>query len=134
MKNSSVIQAFRPLLLIFVVTTGLFITLGSRFDSWGIDPDVVLAGNIVLIVATGLSFVLYRKSLLNNRAQVFLRMIYGGMFVKMFICLIGAFIYIVVAQKNVSKGAIFTLMGLYLLYSFVEISVLLKLSKQAQNG
>lgn len=134
MQNSSSIKAFRPLLFIFIVVSAVLVLFSRKINNWGIDSDVVIIGNIVLILATGISSYLYHRSLLNNRTAVFMRMIYGGMFAKMFICLIGAFIYIVIAQKNVNKGAIFVLMGLYLLYSFIEISILLKLSKQSTNG
>lgn len=132
--NSPMLKAFRPLLLVFIIVTAIALIFADTLRGWGISPEVILVGNLVLILATGLSFYFYRKSLLNNRAQVFMRMIYGGMFVKMFICLIGAFIYIVIVQKNVNKGGLFTCMALYLVYSFLEISVLLKLSKQGQNG
>ena len=70
----------------------------------------------------------------NNNVQVFLRMIYGGMFVKMMICLFTAFIYIMIAGKAVNKGGIIVCLFLYLVYSFVEIALLLKQSKQRKNA
>jgi hypothetical protein len=61
-------------------------------------------------------------------------MIYGGMFLKMMICLFAAFIYIMVAGKTVNKGAIIVCLFLYLVYSSVEIILLLKQSKQRKNA
>jgi hypothetical protein len=57
-------------------------------------------------------------------------MIYGGMFAKMIICLIAAVAYIMAAKKDVSKGAVFGCMFLYFLYTFVEISIIMKLSRK----
>jgi hypothetical protein len=57
-------------------------------------------------------------------------MIYGGMFAKMLICLFAALIYIMIAKKGVSKGAIFGCMFLYFVYTFVEISIIMKLSRK----
>jgi hypothetical protein len=57
-------------------------------------------------------------------------MIYGGMFAKMLICLFAALIYIMIEKKDVSKGAIFGLMFLYFVYTFVEISIIMKLSRK----
>jgi hypothetical protein len=134
MEKKTVVRAFLPVLLVFIAASGLAVTMGNALERWNIDKDVVLIGNIVLFVATGISFFLYQKSLTNNRVQVFLRMIYSGMFIKMFICLITAFIYISSAGKSVSKGAVFVCMFLYFVYSFIEIAVLLKLSKQHRNA
>jgi hypothetical protein len=57
-------------------------------------------------------------------------MIYGGMFAKMLICLFAALVYIMIVKKDVSKGAIFGLMFLYFVYTFMEISIIMKLSRK----
>jgi hypothetical protein len=57
-------------------------------------------------------------------------MIYGGMFAKMIICLIAAVAYIMAVKKGVSKGAVFGCMFLYFVYTFVEISIIMKLSRK----
>jgi hypothetical protein len=97
------------------------------------NRSVMIVGNTILFAATALSFYLYRKSLLNNNVHAFLRMIYGGMFAKMMICLFAALAYIMIAKKGVSKGAIFGLMFLYFVYTFVEISIILKLSSKERH-
>jgi hypothetical protein len=94
------------------------------------DKRVMIAGNTILFAATFISFHLYTKSLANNNVHAFLRMIYGGMFAKMLICLFAALIYIMIVKKDVSKGAIFGCMFLYFVYTFVEISIIMKLSRK----
>jgi L-asparagine transporter-like permease len=135
MKNEG--RPFLPILLIFVVTTALFIAIPTLEFLWGMDKTVMLVGNLILFLATYISFNLYRRSLVNNNVHAFLRMIYGGMFAKMMICLFAAVIYIMIARKDVSKGAIFGCMFLYFVYTFVEISIVMKLSrkeKYAKDG
>jgi F0F1-type ATP synthase assembly protein I len=97
-----------------------------------VDSDILLIGNIVLFLATMVSFILYTRSLKNNQPQAFLRYIYSGMFLKMIICLFAAFIYIATTD-NVNKPALFGCMFLYFVYTFVEVSILLRLSKQQKN-
>jgi hypothetical protein len=94
--------------------------------------DILIIGNVVLAMATMVSFFLYKRSLNNNQPQAFLRYIYSGMFLKMLICLIAAFIYIV-SVNNVNKPALFGCMFLYFVYTFMEVSILLRLSKQQKN-
>ena len=128
--TNKVERPFLPILIIFIVSSLLLIVVPSLEFLWGMDKTVMLVGNLILFAATFISFNLYRRSLHNNNVHAFLRMIYGGMFAKMMICLFAAVIYIMIARKEVSKGAIFGCMFLYFLYTFVEISIIMKLSRK----
>jgi hypothetical protein len=123
-------RPFVPIVLIFAVTTLLFLAVPSLKFLWNMDKRVMIAGNCILFVATFISFYFYSRSLSNNNVHAFLRMIYGGMFAKMMICLFAALIYIMIVKKDVSKGAIFGCMFLYFVYTFVEISIVMKLSRK----
>ena len=134
MVNKNFIRVFLPVLLLFIISNGFFLTGGNLAARWDIDANIVIIGNLVLFIATGVSFFLYYKALRNNNVQAFLRMIYGGMFLKMMICMFSAFIYIAVAGKSVNKGGIITCLFLYLVYSSMEIVLLLKESKVKKNA
>lgn len=123
-------RAFLPILILFVVATIVFLVVPSLDFLWNMDRRVMIAGNVILFAATFISFNLYRRSLSRNNVHTFLRMIYGGMFAKMMICLFAALIYIMIVKKDVSKGAIFGLMFLYFVYTFMEISIIMKLSRK----
>ena len=130
-------RPFVPILLIFLIVNGLLLLAPSLEFLWNMDRSIMIIGNLVLFTDTFISFQLYRRSLANNSVHAFLRMIYGGMFAKMMICLIAAVVYIMIAKKDVSKGAIFGCMFLYFVYTFVEISIIMKLSrkeKYAKDG
>jgi hypothetical protein len=130
MESKTAGRSFLPILLIFIIVNCILVVLPGVEILWGMSRTVMLVGNLILFAATGVSFYLYQKSLRNNSVHAFLRMIYGGMFAKMMICLFAALIYIVAVKKNVSKGAVFGLMFLYFVYTFVEISIILKLSRK----
>ena len=134
MYNKNFFRAILPILLIFIISNGFILTAKTLATKWNIDTDVVIIGNLVLFLATSISFFFYYKALRNNNVQGFLRMVYGAMFLKMMICLFTAFIYIMIAGKAVNKGAIITCLFFYLLYSFVEIVLLMKQSKQRKNA
>ena len=125
-----VFRAFVPIVIIYIVTTLLFILVPSLDFLWNMDKRVMIGGNTILFVATFISFYMYSRSLTDNNVHAFLRMIYGGMFAKMLICLFAAIIYIMIVKKDVSKGAIFGCMFLYFVYTFVEISIIMKLSRK----
>ena len=122
-------RAFLPLVIIFVITTIIFFSV--PLDAlWNMSSRVMIAGNCILFVATAISFYLFVQSLKNNNAQASLRLIYGGMFIRLMICLFAALLYIGIAKKGVSKGAIFGCMFLYFVYTFVEIAIIMKLSRK----
>jgi hypothetical protein len=133
MMNTTGIKSFRPILLIFIITNALFLSARSMFDKWSVDTDVMIIGNLVLFLATAVSFYLYTRSMHTKNAHAILRTMYGSIMSKMIICLVAAFIYISVAGKSVNKGGIFGCMFLYLLYSFIEVAILMKLSKQNKH-
>jgi len=123
-------RPFVPIVLVFLAANGLLVLTPSLDFLWNMDRNVMIIGNFILFLATWFSFRLYRRSLANNNVHAFLRMIYGGMFAKMMICLLAALIYIMIVKKDVSKGAIFGLMFLYFVYTFLEISIIMKLSRK----
>jgi len=127
-------NSFLPIILLFVAFNALFLTGQRWLTKFNADTNVLIIGNAILFVATLLSFSLYRKALKNNQPHKFLKYIYGGMFLKMLVCLIAAFAYIASLGKDVNKVGIFGCMFLYFLYTFVEVSILLRLSKEQKNA
>ncbi len=121
-------------IIIFLILSMIIFVLGNRMAWPGVDLFVLLAGNIVLFGATLLSFFLYKKALANNNAQAFLRYIYGGMFLKMIICIAAALVYIFIARNTVNKYALLGCFGLYIIYTFIEVKILMQMSKQQKNA
>lgn len=127
-------KPFLPILILFLTLTAFFITGKNLLDGWKADQTVLLIGNTLLFVITLASYLLGQKGLRSTNPHAFVRSVYGSIMIKLFVCMIAAFIYISVYQKNVNKPALFTLMGLYLLYTFLEVSVLTKMLKEKRNG
>ena len=134
MENKTKRQPFLPLAIIFFLVSIILLVLKAVMDRPGVEYNVLLTGNAILFLATLLSFNLYRKALQNNNVQFFLRMIYSGMFLKMIICIAAALVYILTTATAVSKIAIFGCFGLYFIYTFVEVKILMRLSKQQKNA
>jgi Ca2+/Na+ antiporter len=83
-----------------------------------------------LFLITFLSFVLGLRGLKNPNPHAFVRSVYTSMMLKLFLCIIAAFIYIAMYRDNLNKPALFICMGLYLVYTFMEVSILMKLLKE----
>lgn len=126
-------KAFLPLVLFFLALNAFFIAGDAMLRRWNADRDVLIIGNLLLFVITLVSFLVSWRGLQSTNAHAFVRSVYGSIMLKLFICIIAAFIYIAVYQKNLNKPALFALMGLYLVYTFMEVSILMKLLKQKPN-
>src|SRR5689334_6152762 len=98
------------------------------------DQTVLIIGNLILFAATSLSFWLGSRGLKTNNPQAVVRAVYGSFIVKFFMIAIAAFIYIIMAKKNVNKPALIVCMCLYIVYTFLEVNILLKLQRQKKNA
>ncbi len=131
MKNR---KSFIPIALLFVLLTALFIAGKTYLEGWGLDQGVLLIGNTFLFVITLLSFMIAVRGLNTTNPHAFVRSVYASIMLKLFITIIAAFIYIATYKKELNKPAFFTLMGLYLVYSFMEVSILTKMLKLRKNA
>lgn len=127
-------RPFMPVVLLFVILNAFFIAGRSLLQRWDADQNVLIIGNALLFVITIISFLLAQKGLRNTNTHAFIRAIIGGIMIKLFVFVIAAFIYISMFKKDINKPALFTCMGLYLIYTFFEVSVLTKQLKQKANA
>jgi len=132
--NREALKYFRPAILIFILLTALFISGKNFLIKKGFDQDVLIIGNLFLFVITAVSFLLMSNGLKTKNTPAFLRGVYGGIMLKLFSIIIVSFIYIMTYKKNVNKSALFLCMGLYIVYTFVEVKALMKLSSSQKNA
>lgn len=123
-----------PLIIFFILLNALFLTGKNFLERSGFDRSVLIIGNVILFAATLVSFVFARQGLRSENPQAFVRSVYMSIMIKLFICVIAAVIYIFLFRKNLNRPALFTCMGLYLVYTFIEVSVLTKTLKEKRNA
>lgn len=134
MTRSTGAKIFIPIVILFLTLNGLFAVGKPLLQQWNADQRVLLIGNTFLALITLLSAAVSKRGLTHPNPQAFVRSVYGSILLKLFLCMIAATIYIAVYRKALNKPAFFTLMGLYLVYTFLEVSVLTKALKQQKNA
>jgi hypothetical protein len=122
------------IVFLFIALNAFFISGKAMLERWGADQSVLIIGNLVLFVITLVSALVAIRSLNSTNPHAFVRGVYGSITLKLFACMIAALVYIAIYKKDLNKPALFTLMGLYLLYTFLEVSSLTKLLKKNTNG
>ena len=134
MKVQNGFRSFLPVVILFVVINSLAVALRSKLEAWNVSQDLLIYGNLFLFSVTFFSFLIARKGLQNENPNAFVRSVYGSIMFKLFLCLIAAFVYIAIQKKGLNKPAFFGLMGLYLVYTFIEVSILTRLLRRKPDA
>jgi len=106
----------------------------KKLESWGFDYSVLVFGNIIVFGISFLSYWMAMRGLTTKNNHAFFRWVYGSVMLKLFLLAGGAFVYIMMRQKEVNKPGLFFCMGLYIIYTFIEVSALMKVNKQKTNA
>lgn len=123
-------NSFVPLYILFSIVTVAFIIWKKKWQSMGINHEVVLVGNLLLFALSLLTLAMHSKASKNANPNVLVRSIMGAMLIKMMVMGIATVIYLVVAKQQRNVPGIAIAMGLYLVYLIIEVKVALQLNKK----
>lgn len=132
--NKISFKTFAPVIIIFILVTCFVMLFRDKLVAWKVSQSVLLGGNTLLFGVTLCSWIFHSKALNAGNTQAFLRNVYSAMMIKLLVCIVAFFIYISYAGKQVNKPALFSVMFLYLIYTFLELSILMKYSKRNNNN
>ena len=132
--NKHSFRNFFPAIMIFLVLNSGLLIMMNRLEDWGFDYTVLVFGNLLIFGISFLSYWMAVKGLTTKNNHAFFRWVYGSIMIKLFLLAGVAFIYIVMNKKEVNKPSLFFCMGLYIIYTFIEVSALMKVNKQKTNA
>jgi hypothetical protein len=126
---------YLPVLSLFTTLTIAALLFRPQLARLGFDVNLLIGGNLLLLAITLISMYLLTSGLKASSTNAFLRSVYGGFMIKFFIVAAAVFGYAFLTDGKINKPSVFTLMGLYLVYTFIETSSLLKLTtKKTDHG
>lgn len=132
--NNKPLAFIRPLIFVFTFIMAFSITGKSWLEKNGVDQLVLIGGNLLLFIVSLTAFFITFKALKSANPQAFVRAMYGSFMIKFFLIVVAAFIYIMIAKKEVNKPALVICGGLYIIYTAIETRALMKLLKQKKNA
>lgn len=124
------IRHFLSAILVFIVLSLAFFILDNPLERRGFDPVVLAVGNSLLFAITFISFLMCMRALHTRNNHVFFRLVYGSFIIKLLFLAAAAFIYIMSVREQVNKPALFFCMGLYVVYTFIEVNSLIKITRK----
>ena len=132
--NKQSLRNFFPAIVLFLVLNSAFLILMKRLEGWGFDYAVLMYGNLLVFGICLLSYWMAVRGLTTKNTHAFFRWVYGSIMIKLFLLAGVAFVYIMMNKKEVNKPSLFFCMGLYVVYTIIEVSGLMKVNKQKTNA
>ena len=130
----SKLKPFTPVILLFIILNAFFIAGAQILLRWNADGSILIIANLLLFAITFFSYILAVNGLNSTNPHKFTRAIFSSMLIKLFIGMIAALAYIATYKKDLNKPALFGSMGMYLVYTFLEVYILTRMLKNKPNA
>lgn len=122
------IKLIRPLFLLFLITTILIEVFARQLQQLNTNTTVLLSINVLLFSLTIIVFLLLFKALKTNKANAPIHSIMLGVLLKFMVVAIATVIY-AKTTATINKNAIYGGMILYIIYTYIETKIALKINK-----
>ncbi len=127
-------KIFLPITLVFIILNGLLITFKTFLENKGFDRDFLIIANLLLFSLCIAGLLLQRKGIQSTNTHGFIRSIYSAMLLKIFVCMAAVMIYIFSNTTTINKPALFASMGIYFVYTSIEVAALITALRKKKNG
>jgi hypothetical protein len=132
--KSSLNKLYLPLAILFFLVMAICFFFGAVLKQKQIDPGVVAGANSLLFIICIYSLRSQVKSMDNTNPHAMVRGVMGSVVLKLFVLGAAAFVYLYNAGEAVSINALFVSMGLYIVYTWLEVKTAMQLNPSKKNG
>lgn len=119
-------RLYIPLVVVFGLVNALVFLFKDFLHQQNFNLEFILISNLLLFIIVFISVVVQLKTIQSANNLAFIRGVYTSMIIKMFVCMIAIFIYIFAMSGKVNQPGLFISMGLYILYTAIEVRGLMK--------
>jgi len=117
-------------IVLFILVNAFAFLFKNFLHNHGFGIRLLLTANLLLFVLTMTGFFIQMRALKSSNINAFIRGVYLNLLVKIFIVIIALGLYLFITKGKVNKPSLFTAMGLYILYSYIEVRQLMKISRK----
>jgi heme/copper-type cytochrome/quinol oxidase subunit 3 len=121
------------LFILFIIVNSFCFLFKNWLDAKNIDHLVVVGANCILFALSATVYYMHKIATQNKNPHAFVRSVMAGTFIKLVVVAIAVVIYLKLAEQNKSVYAIVAGMGLYFIYTFIEVKSASRLNKQNGN-
>lgn len=128
--KKNLISLLLPLLLAAIIIASITAIASEWLLNKQINPLVVQAANLILLLTSCLNIFFQKRNLQQSNPQAVMRGIIGATMVKLFFLASLVLIYIIAAGEKRSVYAVIVSMGCYIVYSWLETRISLRLKSE----
>ncbi|MEO8415580.1 MAG: hypothetical protein ABI472_18100 [Ginsengibacter sp.] len=128
------VRNFVPVIALFVFINILVFIFKNFLLLHDVDIEFLLAANMILFLLCFSGFFLQMKAMKSSNMNAFIRGVYSSLLLKIFIVIFALGLYLFLVRGKVNKPALFTSMGLYIVYTGLEVAQLMKISRKKPNA
>jgi hypothetical protein len=130
----SLIKKFIPVIGLFLLINLVVFIFGNSMKEYGFNIAFLLVANAILFILTFLGFYIQTKGVRSTNINAFIRGVYSSLLLKMFVIVVAILIYILVMGGEANKPAILASMGIYLVYTSLEVIQLMKIARKKPDA
>jgi len=123
---------FLPMLLAFIFINSFCFLAKNILLAKGIQSSVLLGANIILFLLSVLALIMHINAVKNKNPNVFVRSVMAASFIKFMVIALAAVVYLALAKENKNIAGVVASMGIYVIYTVIEIRNASMLNKE--NG
>ena len=132
--NQSLLKKLLPVIVFFILINALVVIFGYSLIAAGFNAGFLLAANVILFLLTCFGFFIQTKGVRSTNVHAFIRGVYSSLLLKMFVIVGAIVVYILIMSGQVNKPSLFTSMGIYLVYTSMEVIQLMKIARKKTNA
>lgn len=121
---------YLPFVIVFVLVSVASFLGRESLATIKISWQVVMGANLLLFLFAVLNIFAQLKTIAKAKPAAVIRGVMLGTFLKLIGLAVATVIYLVVAGPARSKNAIFVGMGLYFVYTWLEVRISLRMKSQ----
>jgi len=133
-SSKAISKPIITMMVVFVILNALGFMFRNQLVAKDVDFSMILTGNLILFVLGVFSLNRSLKAIDHPNPHVFVRNFYAGFLIRLAVVAVAAFLYIYSKKGDVSRASLFLFMGLYAIYSIIEVSALRKVLKEKNNA
>lgn len=127
-------KAFLPFVLVFVSINLIALGFEGLMKSWNIDKWVVVGANSLLFLISLYNVYQHLKVVQQSNPHAMVRAVMGATVLKLFVLGTAAFLYLYNAGEQKNINGLFIGMGLYILYTWMDVRVALLVKPSKKDG
>lgn len=127
-------KAYFPLVIVFILISLMSLAFVSFLKSLKIDGMLVFGANCLLFLISIYNLAQHFKALENTNPFAMVRGVMGTTVLKLFVLGGAAFIYLYNAGENKNVNGLFIAMGLYIIYTWLDVRIVLKAKPGKKDG